>query len=127
MALVHGIPKVCNLKETLVEFIKHREIVVTRRTQFLLKKAKAREHILSGLMIALNNIDAVIALIKKAKDFGATRAFIIDSKDIPVSWKPALLCLDCKVSQNEFWRSRFDSLNLSGHIRCSSYERLVSQ
>ncbi len=68
LALVNGVPKVLNLKETLTEFIKHRVEVVTRRTQFLLKKAKEREHILAGLVIALDNIDEIIELIKKAKD-----------------------------------------------------------
>lgn len=68
LALVNGIPRVLNLKETLAEFIKHRIEIVTRRTQFLLKKAQDREHILVGLVIALDNIDEIIELIKKAKD-----------------------------------------------------------
>lgn len=69
LALVDGIqPKVLNLKMALEEYIKHRQVVVTRRTQFELDKAKARAHILEGLMIALNNIDAVIKTIKASKD-----------------------------------------------------------
>lgn len=69
LALVDGIqPKVLNLKSALEEYIKHRQVVVTRRTQFELDKAKARAHILEGLMIALNNIDAVIKTIKASKD-----------------------------------------------------------
>lgn len=69
LALVDGIqPKVLTLKMALEEYIKHRETVVTRRTQFELDKAKARAHILEGLMIALNNIDAVIKVIKQSKD-----------------------------------------------------------
>jgi len=69
LALVNGIqPKVLNLKLALEEYIKHREEVVKRRTEFDLAKAKARAHILEGLMIALHNIDAVIKVIKQSKD-----------------------------------------------------------
>jgi len=69
LALVDGIqPKVLTLKMILEEYIKHREEVISRRTQFDLDKAKARAHILEGLMIALKNIDAVIKMIKASKD-----------------------------------------------------------
>ncbi len=69
LALVDGIqPKILNLKNIFEEYIKHRKEVVTRRTQFELDKAKARAHILEGLMIALNKIDAVIKVIKSSKD-----------------------------------------------------------
>jgi len=64
VALVDGQPKVLNLKEILEAFIRHRREVVTRRTVFLLRKARERGHILEGLAIALNNIDPVIELIK---------------------------------------------------------------
>lgn len=69
LALVEGIqPKVLTLKMVLKEFIKHREEVVRRRTQFDLDKAKERAHILEGLIIALNRIDAVIKTIKASRD-----------------------------------------------------------
>ncbi len=69
LALVDGIqPKVLNLKSFLEEYIKHRDEVVRRRTEFELEKARDRAHILEGLMIALNNIDAVIKTIKASKD-----------------------------------------------------------
>ncbi len=69
IALVDGIqPKLLNLKMVLEEHIKHRVEVIKRRTQFELDKAKARAHILEGLMIALKNIDAVIKIIKQSKD-----------------------------------------------------------
>ena len=69
LALIDGIqPKVLNLKIILEEYIKHREACIRRRTQFELDKARARAHILEGLMIALNNIDAVIKVIKQSKD-----------------------------------------------------------
>lgn len=68
VALVDGVPQTLSLKDFLVEFIKHREDVVVRRTQFDLDKAEAREHILLGLKRALDHIDEIIALIRKSKD-----------------------------------------------------------
>lgn len=69
LALVDGIqPRVLNLKMIIDEYLKHRQIVVRRRTQFELDRAQDREHILQGLMKALVNLDAVIKLIKKSKD-----------------------------------------------------------
>ena len=68
LALVKGQPKVLNLKEILVNFIDHRHEVVMRRTKFELEEAEKRAHILEGLKIALDNIDDIIALIKKSKD-----------------------------------------------------------
>ena len=64
VALVDGQPKILNLKEILEAFIRHRREVVTRRTVYLLRKARERGHILEGLAIALCNIDPVIAMIK---------------------------------------------------------------
>ncbi|MCP4703174.1 MAG: DNA gyrase subunit A [candidate division Zixibacteria bacterium] len=74
LALVGGIPKVLTLKEILDEFLKHRHEVVVRRTQFDLAKAEARAHILEGYKIALDNIDAIIKLIKSSKDTPTARA-----------------------------------------------------
>ncbi len=68
VALVDGIPIILNLKQILTEFIKHRQKVVTKRTIFELEEAKKQAHILEGLKIAVDNIDAVIATIKKSKD-----------------------------------------------------------
>jgi DNA gyrase subunit A len=67
LALVRGVPKVLNLKEVLQHYLEHQIDVITRRTKYDLEKAEARAHILEGLVIALNNIDEVIQLIKKSK------------------------------------------------------------
>jgi len=67
LGLVKNQPRVLNLKELLVEFLNHRKIVVRKRTEFDLRKAEERAHILEGLLIALQNIDEAIALIKKAE------------------------------------------------------------
>ncbi|WP_304440278.1 DNA gyrase subunit A, partial [Oleiphilus sp. HI0067] len=66
VALVDGEPKTINLKQSLEIFVKHRREVVTRRTVYLLRKARERGHILEGLTVALANIDPVIELIKKS-------------------------------------------------------------
>src|SRR5512136_2519736 len=66
VALVDGQPKLLNLKELLEAFLRHRREVVTRRTVFELRKARARGHVLEGLAVALSNVDQIIALIKAA-------------------------------------------------------------
>src|SRR3989344_908349 len=73
LALVDGEPRVLNLRDICSEFIKHRKEVVTRRTQYELRKAEERDHILQGLLIALKEIDAVVVLIKRSKDVEAAR------------------------------------------------------
>jgi len=67
LALVDGQPKVMNLKELLQHFVEHRHEVITRRTAFDLEKAEERQHILEGLKIAVENIDAVIKIIRGSK------------------------------------------------------------
>ncbi len=68
LALVDGVPQTLSLKGMLDEFVKHREVVVKRRTEYDLRKAEEREHILLGLAKALDHIDEVIETIKKSKD-----------------------------------------------------------
>ena len=74
LAIVNKQPRLLNLKEMLSLFVDHRKDVVTRRTIFELKKAEARAHILEGLKIAVENIDEIVALIKKAKEPSAAKA-----------------------------------------------------
>lgn len=79
LALIDGEPKVLNLRELMQAFISHRQVVVRRRTAFELKKSEERAHILEGLIIALNDIDAVVQKIKKSKDAEtATQMLIAD-------------------------------------------------
>ncbi|MEK7119508.1 MAG: DNA gyrase subunit A [Patescibacteria group bacterium] len=68
VALVDNTPQTCSLKLILEEYVKHRHDVVRKRSEFELKEARAREHILEGLKIAVDHIDEVIAIIKKSKD-----------------------------------------------------------
>ncbi|MEE4195698.1 MAG: DNA gyrase subunit A, partial [Anaerolineae bacterium] len=73
VALVDGEPRMISLKRALQIFIQHRQKVITRRTQFDLDKAKARAHILEGLLIALDNLDAVIDTIRNSPDVETAR------------------------------------------------------
>ena len=73
VALVDGQPRVLNLKEVLESFLRHRREVVSRRTTFLLRKARERGHILEGLAVALANVDAVIELIKTSPSASEAR------------------------------------------------------
>jgi len=68
LALVDGEPKVLTLRQCLDEYIKHRKVVILRRTKFELDKAEARAHILEGLLIAIDNIDEVIKIIRESYD-----------------------------------------------------------
>ncbi|OGE42820.1 DNA gyrase subunit A [Candidatus Daviesbacteria bacterium RIFCSPLOWO2_01_FULL_39_12] len=68
VALSDGVPHLLTLKHILEEFVRHRQVVLRRRSEFELAEAKGRKHILEGLMIAVKNIDAVIETIKKSKD-----------------------------------------------------------
>jgi len=96
LALVDGIqPKVLTLKMILEEYIKHREIVVRRRTQFDLDKAKDRAHILEGLMIALKNIDEVIKTIKSSQDKETARLNLM--KKFKLSERQAVAILEMRL------------------------------
>ncbi|HEX6817120.1 MAG TPA: DNA gyrase subunit A, partial [Ktedonobacterales bacterium] len=68
LALVDGQPRTLTVKQFLAHYIRHREVVITRRTQFDLRKAEARKHILDGLTIALDNLDAVIETIRRSQN-----------------------------------------------------------
>jgi DNA gyrase subunit A len=78
IALVNGRPQMLNLKDLIHYFVEHRHDVVTRRTKYLLKKAEERAHILEGLIIASDNIDEVIALIRGSKNTEEARGKLIE-------------------------------------------------
>ena len=77
LALVDGEPRVLNLKEILHYYIEHQKDVIVRRTKFELERAEARAHILEGLIIALDNIDEIVELIKKSPDVPTARDGLI--------------------------------------------------
>ncbi len=77
LALVNNQPKVMNLKDVLTHYIRHQEEVVTRRTQYDLNKAEERDHILQGLLIALDNIDEVISIIRGSANTQAAKEGLV--------------------------------------------------
>ena len=91
LALVNGMPKLCNLKDLLHHFIKHRQIVIRRRSEYELKKAKARAHILEGLKVALENIDEVVEIIKKSSNVNMARANLMERFDFSEVQAQAIL------------------------------------
>jgi len=98
LALVDGLqPKVLNLKSCLEEFIKHRQTVVRRRTEFELEKARDRAHILEGLIMCLAKIDAVIAVIKKSADRVEAKINLVSK--FQLSERQAEAILEMKLSQ----------------------------
>ena len=86
VALVDGQPRLLNLKQILNEFLRHRREVVTRRTLFRLKKARAEGHIAEGKAVALSNIDEMIALIKASSDVDTAREALMGR-----AWQSALV------------------------------------
>ncbi|MBQ1192705.1 MAG: DNA gyrase subunit A [Lachnospiraceae bacterium] len=78
LALVNNEPKVMNLKDVLTHYIRHQEEVVTRRTQYDLNKAEERDHILQGLLIALDNIDEVIKIIRSSANTQAAKEGLVE-------------------------------------------------
>jgi DNA gyrase subunit A len=78
IALVNGVPRTLNLKEIISEFVKHRYEIVVKRAKYELKKAEERAHILEGLLIALDNLDAVIKLIRASNDVPTAKAGLIE-------------------------------------------------
>ena len=91
LALVDGQPRVISLKEALQYFIDFRREVITRRSKFELKVAKARAHILEGLKIALDNIDKIIATIKKAETAETARRDLMDGFGLSQAQAQAIL------------------------------------
>ncbi len=97
LVLVNNEPKVLNLKELMVHYIEHRKEIVTKRTIYDLNKAKARAHILEGLLIALDNIDEVIKLIRKSKNTEEARDGLIAKFIFSIEQAKAIL--DMRLSK----------------------------
>ena len=97
LALVDGTPKIMSLKELLDVFLIFRQDIVVKRTEFDLRKAEARAHILEGLKIALDNIDKVLETIKKSKDPETAKAGLING--FGLSEKQAQAILDMKLQK----------------------------
>ena len=97
VALVDGVPQTLSLKSLLSEFIDHRVVVVRRRTEFDLRKAKDREHILLGLKKALDHIDRVITIIRASKDTSVAKLNLM--KEFKFSELQAIAILEMKLQK----------------------------
>ena len=97
VALVDGVPKTLGLRDVVLHYVEHQREVVTRRTQFRLARAEARAHILEGLLIALDNLDAVIALIRGSADPDTAREGLIS--EFELSREQAQAILDMRLQR----------------------------
>jgi DNA gyrase subunit A len=97
LALVNNKPKVLNIRELLHHYVEHRKVVIVRRTKFELAKAEARAHILEGLKIALDNLDAIIKTIKESKDTDIARTNLMSR--FKLSKIQAQAILDMRLQQ----------------------------
>lgn len=91
LALVDGVPRILNLKQMLTYYIEYQEEVIVRRTRYELQKAEERAHILQGLVIALDNIDEVIAIIRRSHDDAEAKAALIARFGLSVAQTDAIL------------------------------------
>lgn len=97
LALVDGQPKVLNLKQCLVHYLDHQKVVIRRRTEFELRKAEARAHILEGLRIALDHLDEVIALIRSSQTTEIAKEGLISN--FSLTEKQAQAILDMRLQR----------------------------
>ncbi|HSL01263.1 MAG TPA: DNA gyrase subunit A [Rubrobacteraceae bacterium] len=97
VALVDGVPKTLSYKQVLRHYIAHQFEVVTRRTRYELQRAKARAHILEGLMIALGNLDEVVAIIRKSRSVETARNNLM--KTFKLSERQAQAILDLRLQR----------------------------
>jgi DNA gyrase subunit A len=97
LALVNGHPKVLSLKQCLVHYLDHQVVVIRRRTEFELRKAEARAHILEGLRIALDNLDAIITLIRNSQTTDIAREGLM--REFNLSEKQAQAILDMRLQR----------------------------
>ncbi len=91
VSLVEGVPRTLGLKDMIVYYVEHQREVVTRRTQFRLRRAEARAHILEGLLIALDNLDAVIKLIRGSADADVARDGLMENFELTRPQAQAIL------------------------------------
>ena len=114
VALDNGQPKLFNLKEIIVCFVRHRRDVVTRRTLFDMRKARERAHILEGLAVALENIDEIVALIRSANDPAEAK-----SKLMAKTWQASLVAK--MLSESDTSLSRPEDLDAIYGLTKSGY------
>ncbi len=125
LALVKNEPKLLTLKRALLHFIEHRREVITLRTEFELRKARARAHILDGLIIALDNIDAVIETIRSSADVGAAKENLVKRFKLSEIQAQAILDMQLRrLAALERWKIEEEHKEIMAKI--AYYEDLLS-
>jgi DNA gyrase subunit A len=117
VALVDNVPRTLSLKELIQHYVGHQREVVTRRTQHELRRAEARAHILEGLLIALDNLDAVIELIRASADTDSARAGLIERFELSEDQAQAILDMRlARLTALESDKVRSEHAELIGRI-----------
>ena len=125
LALVNNEPKLLSLKRALQHFIEHRREVITRRTEFDLKKARARAHILDGLIIALDNIDAVIETIRSSADVNVAKENLMTRFKLSEIQAQAILDMQLRrLAALERWKIEEEHKEIMAKI--AYYEELLA-
>ncbi|WP_243342230.1 DNA gyrase subunit A [Anaerococcus sp. AGMB09787] len=118
LALVDGVPRVLNLKELIEYYIDFQKEVVTRRTNFDLSKARARKHIVEGLIIAIDNIDEIIKIIRSSYDNDEIKKIFYDRFDLTDKQSQAILDMQLKrLSGLEIDKLNAENADLEEKIR----------
>ena len=117
LALVNGEPRTLPLKRALQIFIEHRQTVIVRRTNFDLAKARARQHILDGYLIALNNLDAVIKTIRESEDADVAKTSLIKRFKLSELQAQAILDMQLRrLAALERWKIEEEHKQVAGQI-----------
>ncbi len=120
LALVENQPRTLSLKETLEYYVKHRQDVVTRRSQFELKKARAREHILAGLLIALDNIDDFVSILRRSASADDAKAVFMSKYGLSEEQSKAILDMRLRgltgLERKKIEDERAEMIKLIGHL-----------
>ncbi len=125
IALVNGRPELCSIKQLIDEYIDHRIIVITRRTQYLLRKAQNRNHIVAGLIKALDLIDEIIALIRASADPKEAKAGLMERFEFSAAQADAILQMRLQRLtglQRQELEAEHEKLN----AEIAEYERILS-
>ena len=117
LALVDGEPRTLPLKRSLQIFIEHRQTVIVRRTNFDLAKARARQHILDGLLIALNNLDAVIKTIRESQDADVAKSNLVKRFKLTEIQAQAILDMQLRrLAALERWKIEEEHKQVTANI-----------
>ncbi len=121
LALVDNQPRTLSLKETLEHYVKHRQDVVTRRSQFDLKKARAREHVLAGLLIALDNIDDFVNILTNSSSSDDAKAVFMSRYGLSEEQSKAILDMRLRgltgLERKKLEDERAELLKLIEHLK----------